>query len=216
MRKRSPLLSPPLAWASALPRPKPLAQRVPRPDASCTRIPTPPSPSIGRARPARRSLCASRMRWFGQAGPSVRRRPGSRCRHPGPRLRHRCAGRAQADRLVEARFREQFRRPTPRPSFSWCARQPEASIGIGATWPGVGVITPNPGLRRRPLELPRRLGLALKQTRPATNRRPRLVRGHFQKRAGARFGARGFDHHLRRTRPGRRCWSPGRMKASWR
>ncbi len=59
-------------------------------------------------------------------------------------------------------------------------------------------------VQRRPLELSRGLGLRLEPQRTRRKKDPRVHRGALQERSGAGFGRARLNHHVRRTRLGRR------------
>ena len=153
--------SPFAAWCAAQ-KPRPCSTSPTTRRASSTRTSTPPSPRTGRRNRAGGHDPAVARR-LGQAGALGDRRARGRRRHPGARRRHRRHRQAPGCcRPTGRRGCRTTARPTPRPSSSWCARATRRRSATGRTSrkPGIAVVTPNPeDLRRRALELPRRLGL---------------------------------------------------------
>ena len=140
---------------------------------------------------------------------------GARQRH----RRHRREVGQDPGRLAGASCRT-TRRPTPRPSCSWCARATRRAL---EDWDDL-VARRRPGdhpepedLGRRALELPRRLGLGRQAVRRQRGRRSASFMARaLRQRARARHRRARLDHHLRAARHRRRAARLGERGATWR
>ena len=176
--------------------------------------------ALPRLRRALRRPLGGGPRRRGRHGRAVARR----LRRPGPR-RHR----GPAGRRRHAGARGRHRRHRPRPDGSradWKARLPSGSAPYTSTIVflvrkgnpkgdqrlGRSREARRPGdhaqpedLRRRPLELSRRLGLCRREVRPRRGQGRGLRRRPLPQRAGARFRRPRLHHHLRPARHRRRA-----------
>ena len=136
-----------------------------------------------------------------------------------PATSMRCASTAAWFRPTGRSACRTTRRPTPRPSCSWCAQGNPKGI---KDWddlakPGVQVITPNPktsgGARWNYLAA----WEFAKRKYGGDAKAKEFVAQALRQRAGARHRRARLHHHLRAARPGRRAASPGRTRPTcWR
>ena len=169
-------------------------------------------------RPATTSPSTSARR-LGRAGPRGDRRPGGRRGDAGARLRHR-RHRATRRKLLPAELADapaaQQRRPTPRPSCSWCARATREDPGLGRSGQAgrPGDHAEPEDLRRRALGLSRGLGLCAEGAGRQRGQGQGVRRRALQARAGARHRRARRDHDLRAARHRRRAAVVGERGAS--
>ena len=145
-----------------------------------------------------------------RAGAVRHRRPRRRRRDAGARRRHRRhrrQDRQDSGRLAEAAA-AQFRRPTPRPSSSSCARATRraSTTGTISPSPASSVVTPNPktsgGARWNYLAA---WGYGAEEVRRRRGQDQGFRHGDLSQRARARHRRARLDHHLRPARHRRRA-----------